>query len=176
MVNKGFTLIEVMIVVVIIAILAAIAYPSYTKYKVRTNRADVQAEMMRIAQNLQNYKLVNHIYTGAKLDNNTVTEDYPISGTAFYTINLYFSGDTYDHDNDNKTPGKSRLDVGDSSWQLEAVPIDGTIQEDNGTVKLNDLVQKCWTITTIVTPAAPPKPAVKSLPCTLSATSNWDGR
>ena len=67
MLKKGFTLIEMMIVVAIIAILAAIAYPSYTQYKIRTNRVDVQSEMMRIAQNLQNYKLVNHTYTGAKL-------------------------------------------------------------------------------------------------------------
>lgn len=162
MLKKGFTLIEMMIVVAIIAILAAIAYPSYTQYKIRTNRVDVQSEMMRIAQNLQNYKLVNHTYTGAKLDNNTVAENYPISGTAFYTINLYFSGDTYDHDNDSTTAVKSRLDVNNSSWQLEAVPINVTIQKDNGTVKLNDLGQKCWT--------------KGQSSCTLSNTTNWDGR
>ena len=50
---EGFTLIELMIVVAIIAILAAIAYPSYTQYKIRTNRADVQSEMMQTAQRLQ---------------------------------------------------------------------------------------------------------------------------
>lgn len=48
--NNGFTLIEAMIVVVIIAILASIAYPSYTNYVVKTNRTDMQAEMLTIAK------------------------------------------------------------------------------------------------------------------------------
>ncbi|WP_304640619.1 prepilin-type N-terminal cleavage/methylation domain-containing protein, partial [Pseudomonas sp.] len=43
---RGFTLIEVMIVVVIVAILATIAYPSYTQYVIRSNRAAAQSTMM----------------------------------------------------------------------------------------------------------------------------------
>ncbi|EPP0708505.1 type IV pilin protein, partial [Acinetobacter baumannii] len=66
---EGFTLIELMIVVAIIAILAAIAYPSYTQYKIRTNRADVQSEMMQTAQRLQSYYVINHNYTSATLNN-----------------------------------------------------------------------------------------------------------
>ncbi|GAI02651.1 unnamed protein product, partial [marine sediment metagenome] len=47
--KKGFTLIELMIVVAVIAILAAIAYPSYTRYVYRARRADGQDLLMRIA-------------------------------------------------------------------------------------------------------------------------------
>jgi type IV pilus assembly protein PilE len=47
--RKGFTLIELMIVVAIIAIIAAIAYPNYTRYAFRTRRADAHEMMMRIA-------------------------------------------------------------------------------------------------------------------------------
>ena len=36
--SRGFTLIELMIVVAIIAILAAIAYPTYTNYITKTRR------------------------------------------------------------------------------------------------------------------------------------------
>src|SRR5512138_3608693 len=45
---RGFTLIEVMIVVTIIGILSAIAYPSYQRYILRSNRADAQQFMMKM--------------------------------------------------------------------------------------------------------------------------------
>ncbi len=47
--TRGFTLIEVMIVVGIIAILSAIAYPSYNDYMLRSRRGDAQNLLMRVA-------------------------------------------------------------------------------------------------------------------------------
>lgn len=46
-VNKGFTLIELMIVVAVIGILGAIAYPSYTEYVMRGHRADARAGLLQ---------------------------------------------------------------------------------------------------------------------------------
>jgi len=53
--QRGFTLIELMIVVVIIAILAGLAYPSYTRYVTQARRADGQAAALQLAGQLEKF-------------------------------------------------------------------------------------------------------------------------
>jgi type IV pilus assembly protein PilE len=50
---RGFTLIELMIVVVVVGILAAIAYPSYQNQVRKSKRADGKAELLETAQELE---------------------------------------------------------------------------------------------------------------------------
>jgi type IV pilus assembly protein PilE len=48
--QKGFTLIELMIVVAVVGILSAIAYPSYAEYIRRGHRAEARAGLLQAAQ------------------------------------------------------------------------------------------------------------------------------
>jgi type IV pilus assembly protein PilE len=53
--RKGFTLIELMIVVAVIAILSAIAYPRYTSYIQRSHLGEAFAELGTLRQQLEQY-------------------------------------------------------------------------------------------------------------------------
>ena len=49
--SKGFTLVELMIVVGIVAILLALALPSYTRYVLKANRGEAQQLLLNWANN-----------------------------------------------------------------------------------------------------------------------------
>jgi type IV pilus assembly protein PilE len=59
---KGFTIIELMIVVMIVAILLAIAYPSYVKYVRKANRGDAQQLLMNWSINQEIWRSNNPSY------------------------------------------------------------------------------------------------------------------
>jgi len=60
--QKGFTLIELMIVVVIIGVLAAIAYPSYVDNTRTANRTAAQADLMQLASFMERRFTENNSY------------------------------------------------------------------------------------------------------------------
>lgn len=127
---KGFTLLEIMVVVVIIAILASIAYPSYINYKIRVNRAEVKAEMLRIASILQQYKIVKYSYADADLEKLNISQVFPNSNEGLYSLNLNVSSDQM-------------------SYELVAKPLPNTIQKNNGVVCLNDEGHKYWSFAAV---------------------------
>jgi type IV pilus assembly protein PilE len=63
--QKGFTLIELMIVVAIIGIIAAIAYPSYVEYTDRTRRSVAQGALTGLAGAMERYYASSNTYQGA---------------------------------------------------------------------------------------------------------------
>jgi type IV pilus assembly protein PilE len=61
---RGFTLIELMIVVAIVAILASIAYPSYVDSVQRSRRADAMDALLNEAQRAERFFTLNNTYVG----------------------------------------------------------------------------------------------------------------
>ena len=76
--NRGFTLIEVMIVVAIVAVLSAIALPSYQEYIRRGHRAEARAALLQAAQWLERAA--------------TATGTYPLTASFPTTLTTMQSG------------------------------------------------------------------------------------
>jgi len=86
--KKGFSLIELMVVVVIISIIAAVAIPSYLGYVTRTRRADAVTALQTVALCEEKARAE----TGSYVDTATLIASFglaPVSG-GFYTPSVYY--------------------------------------------------------------------------------------
>lgn len=127
---KGFSLIELMIVVAIVGILAAVAIPQYSKYVVRGNRAAAQAFLMDIASREKQYLLDARSYTDSLT---TLKATAPVEVSRNYTITICLDAAC--------SPATSP-----PSFKITATPKDGSAQANanDGILTLDDTGAKKW--------------------------------
>ena len=91
--SRGFTLIELMIVVAVVGILGAIAYPSYTSSVLKGKRAQARTALAELMQQQERYMTQNNTYLAfTSAQDGTTT---PSTGVPFKA----FSGDTLSQSN-----------------------------------------------------------------------------
>lgn len=91
--EKGFTLIELVIIMAIILVLASIAIPEYSKYKEKGFDAIAISLLKTAAIAQEGYFTDNHTYTVDP--NNLVTYGYQSAANVNFIINIPADGKSY---------------------------------------------------------------------------------
>ena len=129
--HKGFTLIEMMIVVAVIGILAAVALPSYRSYIVRAARVEAQTELLELASLQEKIFLNSTAYTA------NVASAY--NGTAVGGL-----GRTSGRTKDARYELSLVVPAAAQTFVLTATPAAGSTQVGDGNLSISESGQRLW--------------------------------
>ena len=144
--SRGFTLIELMIVVVIMGILAAFAYPNYTRYIVESRRSDAQIGLTQLAALQEKFFSQCNSYTNA-IDSGAIMPgglNVECSGLGLLTSGT--AGSIYSP-NRFYTLAVAVLPVAPArsiSFLATATPVAGTTQATDGKFSISNTGLKGW--------------------------------
>jgi type IV pilus assembly protein PilE len=87
--SRGFTLVELMIVIAIIGILAAVGYPSYTSFVKKGNRADAIDSLLALAGRMEELYMNTDSYATATVNvEGTGTVGSNQTSDGLYTLSI----------------------------------------------------------------------------------------
>lgn len=127
--QRGFSLIELMVVVVIVSVIAAIAIPSYKKYVVDTRRTEAQSALLAFANAMERHKL----RTGTYLD---VASTNTLGSPTIFPTQAPLNGTPKVYD--------LRVTFTATEYTLFAIPIAGDLQDGDGKLRLTHTGQRAW--------------------------------
>lgn len=116
---RGFTVVEMLIVMAVVGILAAIGYPSYQSHMRKAARASAQAEMMKIADRQSQYLLDARTYAVGSGALTALNITLPSDVTTKYTVTITAADGT---DTPSVPP----------SFTIKATPVSGGAQVLDG--------------------------------------------
>ncbi len=135
--HRGFSLIELLIVVAVVAILAAIAYPSYRQHVIRVSREAAQSQLIELA-NLQEKIFLND--SAYMVNNAKVASAYNGHTTGGLGVSYAncAAGRTADCKYAVSVAGTA------TTFTLTADPVTGTTQAGDGWLKIDQSGQRTW--------------------------------